>query len=130
MLQAFKFSDEIEVQRHVCVMAPIFAKQMGTKFSNWKETQTLFWNEQVFDRQSQEYQELVTRLYDAVFDRDPTFKEDLLALGDEEICHSIGKSDPSETVLTETEFMDQLNRLRKKAKRNIVAGRAGARILY
>jgi predicted NAD-dependent protein-ADP-ribosyltransferase YbiA (DUF1768 family) len=130
VLQSFKFDDGVDLQREICRMSPITAKQLGTTFSNWKETQTLFWNEQVFDRQGPEYAMLVTKLYDAVYDQDPTFKKDLLALGDEEICHSNGKSDPCDTVLTEQELIDQLNRLRKRAHQKQIQGRAGARMFY
>ncbi len=118
VLQAFKFDDDNELKREICVMLPKKAKEMGTEFTDWKEEQVLFWNNKKFDRHGQEYQELITRLYDAVYDQDPTFKDDLLAIGDEEIHYSIGKSDPYDTVLTEQEFINQLNRLRKRARQS------------
>ena len=130
VLQSFKFNDGVGLQRQICLMPPKKAKEMGTEFPGWKEEQILFWDNQEFNRHGQEYQQLVSRLYDAVYNQDDTFKDDLLALGNEEICHSIGKSDPNDTVLTEQEFIDQLNRLRKKANRTSVIARPGARILY
>ena len=130
VLQAFKFDDGVGLSRQICLMLPKKAKEMGTAFPGWKEEQIVFWDNIEFGRHGQEYQELISRLYDAVYDQDPTFRDDLRALGNEEICHSIGKSDPHDTVLTEQEFMDQLNRLRKQANRNSIVGRPGARILY
>jgi hypothetical protein len=73
----------------------------------------------VFTRHSDWYQNLLTRLYDAVYNQDPQFKDDLLALGNEEICHSIGKVEERETVLTEAEFVNQLNRLRERAQKEV-----------
>jgi hypothetical protein len=95
-------------------MPPQTAKEMGTEFPQWKLEQKLFWNDQVYDRHSEAYQALITGLYDAAYEQDPTFKTDLLALGDAVICHSIGKSDPMDTVLTEAEFVYHLNRLRER----------------
>ena len=130
VLQSFKFNDGVGLQRQICLMSPKKAKEMGTEFPGWKEEQILFWDNHEFNRHGQEYHQLVSRLYDEVYNQDATFKDDILALGNEEICHSIGKSDTHDTVLTEQEFMKQLNRLRKQANRNSIVGRPGARILY
>jgi predicted NAD-dependent protein-ADP-ribosyltransferase YbiA (DUF1768 family) len=128
VLQAFKFEDK-KTQLHSCLISPKKAKNLGTKNPQWKINQKLFWWEYVYPRQSFVYESLVARLYDTAYNQDPTFKDDLLALGDEEICHSIGKTDPRDTVLTEAEFLFQLNRLRKRANHKVI-GRSGARMHY
>lgn len=116
VLQAFKFDDNHELQCQICLMSPKVAKEMGAQFPDWKQEKKLFWNGNYYNRLNNEYQELITNLYDTVCDQDPTFTDDLFALRREKICHSIGLSDPLNTVLTENEFIDQLNRLRMTAK--------------
>jgi hypothetical protein len=120
VLQSFKFDDGVALQRQICVMPPKKAKQMGSEFPGWKIDQKLYWNNQEFDRHGPDYQVLLTRLYNEAYQQDPKFKDDLLALGVEEFCHSIGKSDPNDTVLTEQEFIFQINRLRKWVYLNFV----------
>lgn len=113
VLQAFKFSDTAQQQK-ICLLPAKKAKKIGTEFPEWKKNQVLYWGGIPFTRHSNWYQILLTHLYDTVYDQDPTFKVDILALGDEEICHSIGKAEARETVLTEAEFINQLNRLRQR----------------
>ncbi len=114
ILQALKCADE-KVQREICSERGRDAKRMGDQFNNWKETQLLWWKGSSFNRSSRAYLELVTRIYDAVVEQDCSFKEDLLAVGHEDICHSIGNPDMRDTVLTEVEMIYQLNRLRIQA---------------
>lgn len=116
VLQALKFDDSHELQCHICLMSPKSAKEMGAEFPDWKQKQNLFWNGNYYQRLSNEYQNLITHLYDSAFNQDQTFTDDLVALGNEKICHSIGLVEPNNTVLTEKEFIAQLNRLRMKAK--------------
>ena len=116
VLQAFKFDDSHQLQRQICLMSPMKAEEMGAEFPCWKQDKKLFWNGNYYNRLNNEYKELITSLYDTVCNQDPTFTDDLVALGKEKICHSIGLSDPSDTVLTENEFIYQLNRLRMKTK--------------
>ncbi len=118
VLQSFKFS-AAATQQKICLMRPVKAKKMGVESPGWKNSQTLSWKGIVFTRHSTMYQSILIRLYDAVYDEDQTFRSDLLALGDEDICHSVGISDQHNTVLTEAEFISQLNRLRKRAKEEI-----------
>jgi hypothetical protein len=99
-------------------MSGKLAKRAGSARDTWKQDQMLWWRGVTYSRNSQEYQELITRIYDAVYEQDSTFKEDLLAVGNEDICHSIGNPDQRDTVLTEVEMIYQLNRLRIRAQRN------------
>lgn len=110
-LQAFKESDPIK-QLEICMMSGKVAKRTGSALDGWKKAQTLWWKGVPYARNSKEYQSLLTRLYDAVYECDKSFRDDLAAVGREAIYHSIGKSDQSDTVLTEVEMIYQLNRLR------------------
>jgi hypothetical protein len=53
------------------------------------------------------------RAYDAL-SQNNDFKKALLATGQEILTHSIGKSDSSDTILTEEEFCSRLMKLRNK----------------
>lgn len=116
VLQALK-EFHFETQVEICAMSGKLAKRAGSERDTWKQGQMLWWRGVTYARSSREYQELITRIYDAVYEQDPTFKEDLLAIGNEEICHSIGNPDQRNTVLTEVEMIHQLNRLRIQALR-------------
>jgi hypothetical protein len=117
VLQALK-EFYFETQVKICAMSGKLAKRAGSERDTWKQEQMLWWRGVGFARSSREYQELITKIYDAVYEQDPTFKEDLLAVGNEDICHSIGNPDQRDTVLTEVEMIHQLNRLRIRAQRN------------
>lgn len=112
-LQALKFSN-VEMQKHVCTLVGIKAKMKG-KRKRWFKLQTLYWNGNEYKRDSDEYQMLLTKAYDAMFENSK-FRKALEATGSSSFTHSIGKSDISKTVLTEREFCNQLYRLRNKLK--------------
>jgi hypothetical protein len=104
-----------ETQRYICSLSGKEAKLHGGDYDHWKETQQLWWRRKLYERSSRKYYDLITSIYDAVYEQDPNFKEDLLAIGYEDIGHSIGNPDMRDTVLTEVEMIHQLNRLRIRA---------------
>ena len=110
-LQSLKFSSP-DMQKEVCKLVGKAAKFKGKKKKWWK-TQTLYWQGQEIDRHSQEYQSLLDRAYVALAQNDG-FRRALLATGTAVLTHSIGKSNPSETVLTKAEFCGRLMRLREQ----------------
>lgn len=106
-LQSFKFQDP-EVQREVCRLSGPKAKAKGQERNDsWKSVQKLWWHEIEYDRHSPQYQELLDRLFDALLEN-ADFQAALLSSGNEELMHSIGCSDPYDTVLTEQEFCSRL----------------------
>ncbi len=117
VLQALKEPNP-EVQLEICAMSGKEAKKAGLERDNWKDGQTLWWQGFPYPRNSREYQILITLIYDSVYNQDPSFRLDLLNLGHEDICHSIGNTDQRDTVLTEVEMVYQLNRLRFRALRH------------
>ena len=110
-LQSLKFSNP-EMQKEVCKLVGKAAKFKGKKKKWWK-TQTLFWQGQSFKRDSQEYQELLDRAFDAL-SQNSSFQKALLATKGATLTHSIGKTKTTETVLTTQEFISRLNRIRNK----------------
>ena len=111
VLQSFKFSSQKE-REIVCGLWGIQAKLAG-EMQNWKESQTLYWNGESYARESAEYDSLLLRLYNAVYEQDEKFQRDIKKARRYKLTHSIGKNDPKETVLTEREFLNLLNALSK-----------------
>lgn len=112
-LQSLKFQDP-EMQKHVCTLVGKKAKFKGKKKKWWK-TQTLYWQGQPIPRDSKEYQDLLDRAFDALSENN-SFRKALLATYNATLTHSIGKSRPSETVLTKNEFTSRLTRIRARLK--------------
>lgn len=115
LLQSFKFSNP-EMQKEVCKLVGKQAKFKGKK-KKWFRTQTLYWQGKEFKRDSEEYQELLDRAFDALATNEG-FKKALLATGNSTLTHSIGKTKQSETVLTRTEFCSRLTKIRTRLQSN------------
>jgi hypothetical protein len=113
-LQSLKIQDVCE-QRRVCGLPGPLAQSIGRHF-DWRVSGTLWWLGAPVDRLSDEYQRLLDRAYDALFDQSPTFRTALAAAGQAQLTHSIGKSDPCETILTSEEFCSRLERLRLRVQ--------------
>lgn len=110
-LQALKFYSPNE-ERSVAALVGYKALKMGQNGNGWKITQCLSWSQVLYHRDSRQYQELLTRAYDAQFDQNPRFREALRETVGCQLRHSSGKTDSQDTVLTEREYINQLERLR------------------
>lgn len=108
-LQSLKFSS-VEMQEYVCTLVGIKAKNKG-RGKNWYRTQTLFWRGKEYKRDSKEYQDLLDRAYEALYQNEG-FRKALEATHNATITHSIGKNKQNETILTEQEFCSRLLKLR------------------
>lgn len=75
---------------------------------------TLYWNGKSFSRDSEEYQTLIRRAYEAKFDADYEFRKAIRVTKKQILAHSKGKDNVSDTILTKQEFIDALNNLRKR----------------
>ena len=113
-LQSLKFSD-VEMQKHVCTLVGKKAKFKGKKKRWWRE-QKLYWQGKVIDRHSDEYQELLDRAFDALSENSG-FRRALLATHNAVLTHSIGKKNPSETILTRNEFCSRLTKFRTRLQK-------------
>ena len=115
-LQSLKFANP-EMQKEVCKLVGKAAKFKGKK-KKWWRTQTLFWQGQEFARESAEYQLLLDRAFIALSEN-TSFQKALLATGNAVLTHSIGKTNPAETVLTRSEFCSRLTMIREKLKEKL-----------
>lgn len=115
LLQSFKFENP-SFQEYVCTLVGIKAKYKGKK-KKWWVKQQLYWKGKTFDRDSQDYQDLLDRAYIALA-QNVGFRRALLATGNAKITHSIGKNKINETILTKNEFCSRLMKIREMIKNN------------
>ena len=114
-LQSLKFSNP-EMQKEVCKLVGKAAKFKGKK-KKWWRTQTLHWQGTEIPRDSQEYQDLLDRAFDALA-QNSGFRAALLATGNSVLTHSIGKTKITETVLTRQEFCSRLTKIREELRKD------------
>lgn len=110
-LQSLKFSNP-DMQKEVCKLVGKAAKFKGKK-KKWYRTQTLHWQGKEISRNSEEYQQLLDRAFDAL-GQNTSFQKALISTGNATLTHSIGKKKTNETVLTTQEFISRLYRLRSE----------------
>ena len=63
--------------------------------------------------ESKEFKKLISKLYLEVYRQDEQFRKDIKKSAKYKLVHSIGNPDPKDTVLTESEFIEQLVNLQK-----------------
>lgn len=110
LLQSFKF-DKPHIQKEVCLLVGFAAKARG-RFKDWRTKQILYWQNEEYDRHGHEYKMLLDRAYLTLFQKNEAFRKALQATGDAELTHSIGKTNPHQTILTQNEFCNRLMWLR------------------
>lgn len=113
-LQSVKFKEE-HIQVQVCTLVGYSAKRRGSQ-KNWKREQKLHWKGVVYEREGPEYQELLDRVYTAMYEQCESFRDALKATGNATLKHSMGKNKESDTVLTIREFCGRLTKLRDHGK--------------
>ena len=116
-LQSLKFKNA-DMQKEVCKLVGMAAKRRG-RGKRWFTTQTLYWQGKEYKRDSQEYQDLLDRAYDAL-SKNTGFRKALLATGDATLTHSIGKTRITETILTKQEFCSRLLMIRKRLQKELL----------
>lgn len=111
-LQSLKAEDR-EEQRRIRGHVGAEAQDAGRR-RDWTASGLLWWQGVAIDRLSGEYQALLDRAYEALFEQSPKLRRALAATGAAELVHRAGKSDPCETILTEAEFCARLMALRQR----------------
>lgn len=113
LLQGLKF-EGVETQNSVFQRVGVKAKLRGKK-RKWYLDQTLYWQGTPMKRDSEEYKNIVREAFYALAEN-IDFQQTLLATGDKRLYHTMGKSDPTRTILTEEEFCDILTEVRTSLK--------------
>lgn len=113
LLQGLKF-ETVETQNGVFERVGVKAKLRGKK-RKWYLDQTLYWQGTPMKRDSKEYKNIVREAFYALAEN-IDFQQTLLATGDKRLYHTMGKSDPTRTILTEEEFCRILTEVRTSLK--------------
>ena len=114
-LQALK-TPNVKKQQKVCAMTGIDAKNAFRRSPRrylFLKTHRVYWQGQTIDRMSGDFDDLITRAYDALFENSD-FRRALEGAKGKNLIHGHGKAKKKETVLTEEEFIFQLLRLMDK----------------
>ena len=98
-------------QARVHAMSGLDAKAEGQKH-DWQARGLLWWQGEALDRFGPAYQALLDRAYGALAAQNVAYRAALRASGSRPLIHTVGKTDPRETVLTIGELCDRLTRLR------------------
>lgn len=108
-LQSLKFENP-KMQVYVATLVGRKAKFKGQK-KKWYITQTLYWKGIPYKRESDEYTKLIEKAFDA-YAQNTKIQKILLSTNNAVFEHSMGKRKKSQTVLTRTEFINNLTRIR------------------
>ena len=100
-LQSLK-RKELDKQRQICSMRGGNARKMSV--TSWQTDQIVWWKGQAIDRQSEEYQKLIHRAYQAMFEQSERFRAALMQTRGITLVHTSGEPSPYKTILTPSEF--------------------------
>ena len=115
-LQSLKHKEK-DKQLQLCSMKGGNARKHSV--TSWQTDQIIWWKGQAIDRQSEDYQQLLHRAYQAMFDQSERFRAALMQTRGMKLTHSSGEKSPYKTILTEEEFCGILTELRENYdKRN------------
>ena len=108
-LQSLK-RKELDKQRQICSMKGGNARKMSV--TSWQTDQIVWWKGQAIDRQSEEYQKLIRRAYQAMFEQSERFRAALMQTRSITLVHTSGEPSSYKTILTPSEFCGILMDLR------------------
>lgn len=114
-LQSLKVKDKA-TQNKICTLPGFLAKKVGNylKKNGKFDRKTVYWQGQEYNRYSKDFAKVIDRAYDSKFKQDRLFRTVLNSSKGRTLTHTIGKSDPNDTILTEKEFIQHLDKLREK----------------
>ena len=108
-LQSLK-RKELDKQRQICSMKGGNARKMSV--TSWQTDQIVWWKGQAIDRQSEEYQQLIRRAYQAMFEQNERFRAALMQTRGITLVHTSGEPSSFKTILTPDEFCGILTDMR------------------
>ena len=108
-LQSLK-QQEKSKQLQTCQMKGGNARKRSV--ASWQTDQIVWWKGQAYDRQSEEYQRLIRRAYQAMFEQSKRFRAALMKTRGITLTHTSGETNPFKTILTSQEFCSILTEMR------------------
>ena len=110
-LQSLK-RKELDKQRQICSMRGGNARKMSV--TSWQTDQIVWWKGQAIDRQSEEYQRLIRRAYQSMFEQSERFRAALMQTRGITLVHTSGELSSYKTILTPSELCGILTDLRDR----------------
>ena len=110
-LQSLK-RKELDKQRQICSMKGGNARKMSV--TSWQTDQIVWWKGQAIDRQSEEYQRLIRRAYQSMFEQSERFRAALMQTRGITLVHTSGELSSYKTILTPSELCGILTDLRDR----------------
>lgn len=108
-LQSLKHKEK-DKQLQLCSMKGGNARKRSV--TSWQTDQIVWWKGVAIDRQSEEYQKLLRRAYQAMFDQSERFRAALMQTRGITLTHNSGETNPYKTILTAQEFCTILTEMR------------------
>jgi len=108
-LQSLKQQDP-DKQRQICQLKGGNARKRSV--ASWQTYQIVWWRGEAYDRQSRDYQHLLRRAYQALFDQNERFRAALMATRGITLIHTSGETNLYKTILTRHEFCHLLMEIR------------------
>lgn len=118
LVQGLKFEKPSQ-QITVCREAPKAARERGKKANGWKNTQTLWWRGEVFERRSDAQRAWLHRAVAQLANQCPAFRQALIATGTT-VLQSAAQSKEFDVPVTEAEYCAALTAVRKQLLRDSV----------
>lgn len=114
-LQSLKVKDK-KTQEKICTLPGFMAKKVGNylKRSGDFDRVTVYWQGNQYDRNTDKFKQVISEAYESKHAQDGLFRSVLNSSKGRKLTHTIGKNDPMDTILTEDEFIEQLDNLRNK----------------
>lgn len=112
-LLALKEQNPIQ-QKQILQLPQDKLKEAAQKVKLVYDERVLYWQGKKISRNSQEYKNLLKRIFSARFNNDINFRNALRAAKNYMLVHTIGKTSTSDTILTEKEFVGLLKEMQGK----------------
>ncbi len=100
------------VQKEICKLSGVNAYKLKFALRDWRDSGLVYWQGKEYARESDEYNQLITEAFDSLFHCSGLFSKILISTRGKFLTHSIGCYYKSESLLTATEYISQLYRLR------------------
>lgn len=112
-IQSLRVND-VNIQRKICEeYTGYMAYKLRLSLPDWRKDGCVYWQGQKILRHSTEYLKLISKAYDMLFEND-VFRYCLNTHKNCILVHSIGCYNTNETLLTPSEYINELERLIKK----------------
>ena len=119
-IQSLKFSDPKE-QMEVCLLSGKEAKRRGRAKAKTMTKLEIWWAGEEFTFQSDDHFDLIEQALRAKFSQSEEAQEALLATGEAELVHNLGRPEPRLSSLPAKKFVAMLTKIRQELQATVTA---------